>query len=184
MLHVADLWTDSIVGCQPGAYLAQGYYCVAAVSLEPSINRSRVLRANHSATRPGQLPIFFFGKKNQLLIFLPVPFEYDLEKLTFTADAKFYNVVALTENSDVDETCRNELTGEKLSYIGTTNKFETIEAIIVRIRWDFDLRVKGKTKTSEGSYLRLYNMKTAILVCNVFDNLIVHISLHFTLCIQ
>ena len=53
VLHVADLLTDSIVGRWPGSYLAQGYYCVAAVSLEPAINRSWVLCANHSATRPG-----------------------------------------------------------------------------------------------------------------------------------
>ena len=54
VLHVADLLTDSIAGRRPGSYLAQGYYCVAAVSLEPAINRSWVPRANHSATRPGQ----------------------------------------------------------------------------------------------------------------------------------
>ena len=53
VLHIADLLTDSIVGRRPGSYLAQGYYCVAAVSLEPAINRSWVPRANHSATRPG-----------------------------------------------------------------------------------------------------------------------------------
>ena len=40
VLHVADFLTDSIAGRQPGSYLAQGYYCVAAVSLEPAINRS------------------------------------------------------------------------------------------------------------------------------------------------
>ena len=32
MLHVANLLTDGIVGHQPGSYLAQGYYCVAAVT--------------------------------------------------------------------------------------------------------------------------------------------------------
>ena len=53
VLHVADLLTDSIAGRRPGSYLAQGYYYVAAVSLEPAINRSWVPRANHSATRPG-----------------------------------------------------------------------------------------------------------------------------------
>ena len=26
VLHVANLLTDSTVGCQPGSYLAQGYY--------------------------------------------------------------------------------------------------------------------------------------------------------------
>ena len=50
---IADLLTVSIVGCQPGSYLAQGYYCVAAVSLKPAINTSWVLRTNHAATRPG-----------------------------------------------------------------------------------------------------------------------------------
>ena len=55
VLHIADLLMDSITGHQPGSYLAQGYYCVAAVSLEPTINRSWVLRANHSATRPGRV---------------------------------------------------------------------------------------------------------------------------------
>ena len=55
VLHVAGLLTDSIAGRRPGSYLAQGYYCVAAVSLEPTINRSWVPRANHSATRPGGL---------------------------------------------------------------------------------------------------------------------------------
>ena len=50
VLHIADLLTDSIVGRWPGSCLAQGYYCVAAVSLEPAINRSWVPRANHSAT--------------------------------------------------------------------------------------------------------------------------------------
>ena len=40
VLHVANLLTDSIAGRRPGSYLAQGYYCVAAVSLEPAINRS------------------------------------------------------------------------------------------------------------------------------------------------
>ena len=54
VLHVADLLTDSIAGHWPGLYLAQGYNCVSAVSLEPMINRSWVLHANHSATRPGQ----------------------------------------------------------------------------------------------------------------------------------
>ena len=53
VLHIADLLTDSIVGHWPGSYLAQGYYCVAAMSLEPTINRSWVPRANHLATRPG-----------------------------------------------------------------------------------------------------------------------------------
>ena len=63
VLHVADLLTDSIAGRRPGSYLAQGYYCVAAVSLEPTINRSWVPRANHSATRPGPkyvVTLFFF----------------------------------------------------------------------------------------------------------------------------
>ena len=45
VLHVADLLMDSIVGRRPGSYLAHGYYYVAAVSLEPAINRSWVLRA-------------------------------------------------------------------------------------------------------------------------------------------
>ena len=49
VLHIADLLIDSIARHRPGSYLAQGYYCVAAV-----INRSWVLRANHSATHPGQ----------------------------------------------------------------------------------------------------------------------------------
>ena len=40
VLHVTNLLTDSIVGRQPGLYLAQGYYCVAPVSLKPAINRS------------------------------------------------------------------------------------------------------------------------------------------------
>ena len=53
VLHIADLLTDSIAGRWPGSYLALGYYYVAAVSLEPVINRSWVLRANHSATCPG-----------------------------------------------------------------------------------------------------------------------------------
>ena len=53
VLHIANLLTDSIAGHWPGSYLAQGYYCVAAVSLEPAINRSWVPCANHSATRPG-----------------------------------------------------------------------------------------------------------------------------------
>ena len=52
VLHVADLLMDSIAGHRPGSNLAQGYSCVAAVSLEPAINRSWVLRSNHSATRP------------------------------------------------------------------------------------------------------------------------------------
>ena len=55
VLHIADLLTDSIAGRRPGSYLAQGYYCVAAVGLEPAINRSWVPRANHSATRPGHI---------------------------------------------------------------------------------------------------------------------------------
>ena len=33
MLHVAGFLMVGIVGCQPSSYLAQGYYCVAAVSL-------------------------------------------------------------------------------------------------------------------------------------------------------
>ena len=53
VLHIANLLTDSIAGHQPGSYLAQGYYCVTAVSLEPAIIRSWVVQANH-ATRPGQ----------------------------------------------------------------------------------------------------------------------------------
>ena len=53
VLHIADLLTDSIAGHRPGSYLTQGYYCVAAWSLEPAINRSWVLCANHLATRPG-----------------------------------------------------------------------------------------------------------------------------------
>ena len=40
VLHVTNLLMDSIAGCQLGSYLGQGYYCVAAVSLEPVINRS------------------------------------------------------------------------------------------------------------------------------------------------
>ena len=55
LLHIANLLTDSIVGHWPGSYLAEGYYCVAPVSLEPTINKSWVLRANHSATRPSHL---------------------------------------------------------------------------------------------------------------------------------
>ena len=47
-LYIANLLTDSIGGYQPGSYIAQGYYCVAALSLEPAIN-------NHPATRPGLL---------------------------------------------------------------------------------------------------------------------------------
>ena len=56
VLHIADLSMDSIAGCWLGSYLAQGYYCVVAVSLEPAINRSWVLRDNHLATRPGLSP--------------------------------------------------------------------------------------------------------------------------------
>ena len=51
VLHIADLLTDSIAGHRPCSYLAQGYYCVAAVSIEPAINRSWGPCANHSATR-------------------------------------------------------------------------------------------------------------------------------------
>ena len=42
VLHIADLLMDSIAGHWQGSYLAQGYYCVAAVSLEPAIIRPRV----------------------------------------------------------------------------------------------------------------------------------------------
>ena len=49
VLHIANFLMNSIVGHQPGSHLAQGYYCVAAVSVEPAINRSWVLRVNHSA---------------------------------------------------------------------------------------------------------------------------------------
>ena len=42
VLHIANLLTDSIAGRRLGSYLAQGYYRVAAVSLEPAINRSYV----------------------------------------------------------------------------------------------------------------------------------------------
>ena len=48
VLHIANLLMDSSVGHPPGSYLAQGYYCVAAVSLKTVINRSWVLSANHS----------------------------------------------------------------------------------------------------------------------------------------
>ena len=40
VLHIANLLTDSIVWRQPGSYLAQGYYCVAAVSLDNTYPRS------------------------------------------------------------------------------------------------------------------------------------------------
>ena len=40
VLHVANLLTDNIAGHQPGSYFPQRIYCVAAVSLEPAINRS------------------------------------------------------------------------------------------------------------------------------------------------
>ena len=59
VLHIANLLMDSILGCWPVSYLAQRYYCVAAVSLEPAINRSWVLRTNHWATRPGPNVIVF-----------------------------------------------------------------------------------------------------------------------------
>ena len=41
VLHVADLLRDSIVGYQMGSYLAKGYYCVAAVSLEQIMSAAR-----------------------------------------------------------------------------------------------------------------------------------------------
>ena len=50
VLCIANLFTVSIVERQPGSYLAQGYYCAEAVSVEPAIIRSWVLRANLSAT--------------------------------------------------------------------------------------------------------------------------------------
>ena len=60
VLHIANLLTVSIVGHWSGSYLAQGYYCVAAMSLEPAIIRSRVLHTNHSATHPIHNFIMFF----------------------------------------------------------------------------------------------------------------------------
>ena len=60
VLHIADLLMDSIAGYWPGSYLAQGYYCVAAVSLEPAINRSWVQHTKKSATRPGKIPFYFW----------------------------------------------------------------------------------------------------------------------------
>ena len=69
--HIANLLMDSIAGQRLGSYLGQGYYCVAAVSLKPAINRLWVLRANHSATHPGQFVLFnliFFELKGKLYI--------------------------------------------------------------------------------------------------------------------
>ena len=54
-----------------------------------------------------------------------------------------------------DKFCQRALDGGKQTYIGSTSEFETIEAGVVRILWDFDLRVRGRTNMSQGSYLNV-----------------------------
>ena len=90
VLHIADLLTVSIAGCWPGSYLAQGYYCVAAVSLEPAINRSWVLCTNHSATRPGQYIVKFRSKCTKTKIEVHFGFR--------TFWTKFYNILTYRMN--------------------------------------------------------------------------------------
>ena len=56
---------------------------------------------------------------------------------------------------DGDKLCQSALDAGRQTHIGSASEFETIEAGVVRILWDFDLRVRGRTNMSEESYLNV-----------------------------
>ena len=77
-----------------------------------------------------------------------------MEQKTFISDGRFYQIIDIPVSSSVDgeKLCQKALNAGKQAYIGSTSEFETIEAGVVRILWDFDLRVRGRTNMSEGNY--------------------------------
>ena len=80
-----------------------------------------------------------------------------MEQKTFISDGRFYQIIDIPVSSSVDgeKLCQKALNAGKQAYIGSTSEFETIEAGVVRILWDFDLRVRGRTNMSEGNYLNV-----------------------------
>ena len=80
-----------------------------------------------------------------------------MELKTFASNGRFYQIIDIPASSSVeaDKFCQRALYGGKQTYIGSTSEFETIEAGVVRILWDFDLRARGRTNMSEESYLNV-----------------------------
>ena len=54
---------------------------------------------------------------------------------------------------DGDLLCRDALTGGDIAHVGSPTERQTIEAGIVRVLWNFDLRVAGSTNMTVGCYL-------------------------------
>ena len=91
---------------------------------------------------------------NTIYLFL-VSIPFDVGKKTFSSDGRFYQILdtVASNSAEGDLLCREALTDGGIAHIGSSTEQQTIEVGIVRILWNFDMRVAGSTNMTVGCYL-------------------------------